>query len=64
MPWCGVLIHVACCVACSGRAVVVGVGVGVGCVWFGVVLVACGIEDLLSASVLFGSSQIHSQVCG
>ena len=37
VPWCGVLIHVACCVACRGRAVVVGVGVGVGCVWFGAV---------------------------
>ena len=37
VPWCGVLIHVACCVACRGRAVVVGVGVGVGWVWFGVV---------------------------
>ena len=37
VPWCGVLIHVACCVACRGRAVVVGVGVGVGWVCFGVV---------------------------
>ena len=37
VPWCGVLIHVACCVACRGRAVVVGVGVGVGWVWFGAV---------------------------